>query len=134
MINQQRLRTSRTAQRISIADPQDLLPLAIDKFIELDLLRFGHLPDAPASLPGFGVVRQSSELNRFVRDTFLSDYPEAASLLEMLAEGHIILIDLGEVPGKLEFTFAYIDDDESAPAGINEPLREGTSQRKGHPE
>jgi hypothetical protein len=95
-------------ERISSRKPKDLLSIGIAKLLELDLLRYGLLREAPSASAGFGVVRQSAVIDDFIQNQIQMD--PLATLLDILADGEIS-VDIRHFGGQPDFVFYSVEDE-----------------------
>jgi hypothetical protein len=80
--------------------------LAIEKFIELDLLRYGNLPARATRPCGFVVVQRSEAWWRFISEDILPADLSRTAVLELLGDG-LLAVDTIEDQGRPNLVFFF---------------------------
>jgi hypothetical protein len=76
----------------------------MEKFIELDLLRYGRMSGSFTGNRGFGVVSQSVDVLRFIHREITPANLDVAALLELIAYG-LVLVNTAYADGDPAFSF-----------------------------
>jgi hypothetical protein len=82
------------------------LCLAIEKFIELDLLRYGNLPTTATRTCGFLAVRRSETWWRFISEEILPAELTSKAILELLGDG-LLAVDTTDDKGRPDLVFFF---------------------------
>jgi len=102
---------------------QDLMCRGLERFIHLDVLRYGYC----GSRVGFAAVRLSVELRKFINQSILPENLTIGTMLDLLAEG-TLLMETEYRDDHAEFVFYPAHDEEC----VNQsPPRVRCSKRNG---